>query len=78
MPFVKHKLATLGLEKAELFRGSASLDGSQPPFEMIGFLYFASVEVMQNALAVAGGEIMGDIPNFTNVQPIIQINHPVG
>lgn len=38
---------------------------------------FPSIEAFQAAFAPHAKEIMGDIPNYTNVQPVIQINEVV-
>jgi len=50
---------------------------SKPTFQIMGNMYFESVEAFQNALAPHAEKIMGDIPNFTNIEPIIQISKVV-
>jgi uncharacterized protein (TIGR02118 family) len=67
----------MGLEKAEFLKGSPNSDGSHPAYELIGLLYFSSDEAVNAALAAHDAEILGDIPNFTNVQPVIQFNRTV-
>ena len=47
--------------------------GSIAPFAAAGHLLFESVEAFQNAFGPHAAEIMGDIPNYTNIQPTIQI-----
>ncbi|MBA3344463.1 MAG: EthD family reductase [Gemmatimonadales bacterium] len=37
----------------------------------MGHLYFDCVEAFQAAFGPHAGAIMGDIPNYTNVQPTI-------
>ncbi|WP_437880384.1 EthD family reductase [Pseudomonas sp. LRF_L74] len=44
------------------------------PFVAIGHLLFDSLEDFQGAFAPHGDRIMGDLPNFTNVQPQLQIS----
>jgi uncharacterized protein (TIGR02118 family) len=52
------------------------LDGQ--PFMAIGHLYFDSMEAMQAGMGSPdAGESMTDLPNFTNVQPQIQISEVV-
>jgi uncharacterized protein (TIGR02118 family) len=77
IPLVKARCQEWGLEGVSLTRGTGTLDGTVPPFEVIGHLAFASAQQMQGALAAHGPEIIGDIPNFTNVQPLIQIDEPL-
>lgn len=77
MPLVRSRWEPMGLMGDSLMRGSATLDAQQPPFELIGLLRFESSEKVEAALAAFGAEILEDIPNFTNVSPIIQMNEPV-
>lgn len=45
-----------------------------PKYLAIGHLFFESVDAFQLAFATHGGPIVADVPNYTNVQPVIQIN----
>ena len=56
---------------------SGSAPGSAPEFEAIGNLYFESLESFQNSFGPNAEKIMGDVPNFTNIQPIVQISEVV-
>ncbi|WXL24271.1 EthD family reductase [Ectopseudomonas mendocina] len=47
------------------------------PFCAIGHLYFDSAEVFQLAFAPHADRIMGDLPNFTDSQPLVQISDVV-
>lgn len=64
--------------KAEVRRGLVAADGSTAPFVCITNLWINSVEDFQAALTNHGGEILGDLPNFTNCQPVIQISEVLG
>src|SRR2546429_1549819 len=48
--------------------------GAPPAFSAMGHLYFDSVEAFQAAFGPHAGAIMDDIPNYTNVQPTIQVS----
>ncbi len=48
--------------------------GSKPPYIALCHLTFDSVEAFQKAFGPHAAEIMADIPNYTNVQPVIQIS----
>lgn len=48
--------------------------GSPAPFLAIGQLQFDSVEAFQSAFGPHSKEIMSDVPNYTNIQPVIQIS----
>ncbi len=77
MPLVESRFGSLGMRGFQLLRGASSLDGGSPAFAVIAQLTFESLGHLQHALQTHGAEIMGDIPNFTNVQPLLQINQPL-
>lgn len=56
----------------------AGLGGAAPgapaTYISMGHLYFDSVETFQASFGPHAPEIMGDIPNYSEVQPIIQIS----
>ncbi|HUJ52703.1 MAG TPA: EthD family reductase [Steroidobacteraceae bacterium] len=47
--------------------------GSQAPYIAAGHLTFDSVGAFQKAFTPHAAEILGDIPNYTNTKPVIQI-----
>ncbi len=48
--------------------------GSPPVYVAMGHLYFESLDAFQTFFGPHAGEIMADIPNYTNIQPVIQIS----
>jgi uncharacterized protein (TIGR02118 family) len=48
--------------------------GSRAPYIAVGHLTFDSVAAFEKAFGPNATEILADIPNFTNTQPIIQIS----
>ena len=48
--------------------------GSKATYQAIGYLVFDSVAAFQEAFTPHAAEILGDIPNYTNIKPIIQIS----
>lgn len=48
--------------------------GSIAPYAGIGIMYFDSVEDFGQAFGPNAEKIMADLPNFTNMEPIIQIS----
>ena len=47
---------------------------SSASYQAMGNLYFESVEAFQNSVEPNADKIMEDIPNYTNIEPIIQIS----
>lgn len=76
-PLVKERFHAFGLQGVRLMRGTITLDGALPAFEVLAELTFDSMEHLQEAMSRHGQEIVGDIPMFTNVKPAIQINDPM-
>jgi uncharacterized protein (TIGR02118 family) len=74
MPMVKQKLGAA----CKSMTIDAGLGGGGPgapaAFVAMCHLGFDSAEAFQAALAPHAQEIMGDIPNYTNAQPVIQIS----
>ena len=48
--------------------------GSPPSFLAMGHLYFETIEDFQTALTEHGPALMGDVPNFTNAEFVVQIS----
>ncbi|HXP80491.1 MAG TPA: EthD family reductase [Verrucomicrobiae bacterium] len=74
MPLVKRLLgpAVKGMAVDQGIGGVAP--GSSAPYVAVGHLLFDSVEAFQTAFEPHAQAIMGDIPNYTNLQPTIQIS----
>jgi uncharacterized protein (TIGR02118 family) len=70
----KHIPLVAGLvgAKIEVRRGISSATGSTAAFVCIGTIPIDSVAAFQAILAQHGAEILADIPNYTNIEPIIQ------
>jgi uncharacterized protein (TIGR02118 family) len=77
MPMVKRKLGDACLSYS-IDRGLAGGAPDQPAtyVAMCAFI-FATVESFQAAFGPSANEIMADIPNYTDLSPIIQINEVV-
>jgi uncharacterized protein (TIGR02118 family) len=77
-PMVREKLTPTGLLRIYVDEGLGTLTPGEPPaFEMIGYLEFSTIEDLQKSLGAHGAEIVADIANYTDVQPIIQVNRVV-
>lgn len=51
--------------------------GDPAPYMAIGYLYFDKLSDYQNAFGPVAEKIIGDIPNYTNVQPLLQISEVI-
>ncbi len=74
LPLVRGKLgdACKGIVIDRGVRGGAP--NAPAPFLVIANLLFDDGEAFQSAFRPHAQEIMADIPNFSNVQPVIQVS----
>jgi uncharacterized protein (TIGR02118 family) len=74
IPMVRAKLGT-ACKSAAVEQGlGGATPGSPPAFNAMGHLYFDSVQAFQAAFGPHADAIISDIPNYTNVQPSIQVS----
>lgn len=58
----------------EVRKGLSGTNGSPAAFVCLATIWIDSVEQFQTAMTRNGAQIMGDIPNYTNIEPIIQFD----
>ena len=74
IPMVRGKLGT-ACKGAAVEQGVAGgAPGTQPAYVAMGHLFFDTAEAFQAAFAPHAATIMADIPNYTSIQPVIQIS----
>ena len=74
IPMVKQKLGA-ACKRIDVDQGLGGPEpGSKPAFVAIAHVLFDSVDAFQKAFGPHADAIMGDIPNYTDIQPIIQLN----
>lgn len=74
-PLVRERLTPLGLTGFDVETGLAGGAPDTPPaYALIARLNFATIDDLQAALGTHGAELIADIPNFTDAQPVMQIS----
>ncbi|MFC4595841.1 EthD family reductase [Sphingobium tyrosinilyticum] len=62
----------------EIDRGvTGAAPGSPPAFHAMVHFYFADLAAFQAGLAKGGSELGADVPNYTDVAPVIQVSEVV-
>ena len=75
MPLVAERWADAGLTGGEALLGKSAADGAEPPYFAIGIIHFDTAENLKAALSGEhASELIGDIANFTDAEPVLQIN----
>ncbi|MEJ1939255.1 EthD family reductase [Nostoc sp. NIES-2111] len=70
--------AGMGLTEVRLLRGLGALGGGPATYQVTALLTFTSMAAFEAAVAAHGAEVLADIPRFTDVQPLVQVNSPLG
>lgn len=60
--------------RSEVRKGLSSPDGSPPAFVCLANIWINSLEEFNKVMAQHGREIMADVPNYTDIQPVLQID----
>jgi uncharacterized protein (TIGR02118 family) len=75
MALVGQRLASFGLLRTEVDKGlGGGAPGQAAPYVCTGHLYWNSLDDFQKGMKAHGQELMGDVPNFTNLTPQMQIS----
>ncbi len=76
MRMVDELLKPLGMLDSEVDSGVAAGESPQP-YTTIGYLRFNTLEDWERAIESAGEQLYGDVPNYTNITPVLQISEIV-
>ena len=74
MPMVQQKLGAACKSMAVEQGLGGGAPGAPATYAAMGHLYFDLVAAFETAFASHAAAIMADIPNYTNIQPVIQIS----
>ena len=67
------------LISARAVKGIGTPDPDTPaPYQVIAILEIESLDVLHQMMEQHAEEVMSDIPNFTDTEPIIQISENLG
>jgi len=74
IPMVEQKLGA-ACKSVAVEQGMGGAEpGSRATYIAMGHLYFDSVEAFQTSFGLHAVAIMEDVPNYTDIQPTIQIS----
>jgi uncharacterized protein (TIGR02118 family) len=53
---------------------AAGAPNTPMPYLAIGYFYFDKMSALKNSMSSAREKLVADVPNFTNIQPVVQIS----
>jgi uncharacterized protein (TIGR02118 family) len=75
VPLLRERLSKYGLGAITVDQGIAGfMPGAPPAYTCVVTVAFDTVENLQQGMGAHGAEILGDIPNFTDIPAVIQIS----
>ena len=75
IPLVRDAFTATGLTGVQILKGLAGGGGTPAPYLVIVNLTFRDAEALQASLGgPRAAEVMADVANFTDIQPIAQIS----
>ena len=75
IPMVKQKVGSACKNVAVEEGVAGGAEGVPAAYLAMAHLTFDSVDAFQKAFGPHADAIMGDVPNYTNTQPTVQISH---
>jgi uncharacterized protein (TIGR02118 family) len=61
----------------EVRRGLSDATGATAPYVCVATILTDNITEFQAVLAKHGAEILGDVPNYTNIEPVVQFDEIV-
>jgi len=69
------RLLSPAIKKVTVDQGvGGAAPGTEAAFAVIANLYFDSMESFGAAFGPVAAQIQGDVPNYTSIEPLVQIN----
>jgi uncharacterized protein (TIGR02118 family) len=78
IPLVQSCWGQLGLKDVRVLRGKGGPGSDAAIYATVALLSFEHHDSFQEAVKQHGKEVMGDIRNFTDAEPVMQFFEPVG
>jgi uncharacterized protein (TIGR02118 family) len=66
-------LVTMSIDKGL----ASTTPGAPVPYLAIGYFYFENMDSMKSAMGPNSEKLRADVPNYTNIQPVIQVSEVV-
>lgn len=77
LPMISQAFAHEGLTEIRALRGLPGPQGIEPPYFAIILISFDTIENLRKAMGSEKAQaVLADLPNYSNVTPVLQANEP--
>jgi uncharacterized protein (TIGR02118 family) len=78
IPKMEQMLKPMGMQRVIVEQGIGTpMPDVPPPYSIIAHLIFNNMEEMEMGMGHCSETLMADVPNFFNLQPMVQISRQV-
>ncbi len=77
MRLARERLADFGMGRIDVERGIEAMDGERPAYICVAHAEFSDMEGMKRGLEEHAEELLADVPNYTDIEPEVQISEVV-
>jgi uncharacterized protein (TIGR02118 family) len=74
---VRERLADFGMGRIEVEKGIEAMDGQRAAFVCVAHVDFSDMADLKRGLEEHGEELLADVPNYTDIEPEVQISEVV-
>lgn len=71
------KLVGAALKRVEVYKGLGAPGGAPAAYVCSASLFFDSAAAFEQAFGPVAAQVMADVPNYTNLQPVVQLEDQV-
>ena len=77
LELTRERMKDFGIGRIEVVKGIEALDGQKAPHVCIAHVEFSNIEDLKRGFEAHAEELMADVPNYTNIEPDVQISEVV-
>jgi uncharacterized protein (TIGR02118 family) len=74
---VRERLGGFGMGRIEVEKGIEAMDGERAAYTCVAHVDFSDMAGLKRGLEEHGEELLADVPNYTDIEPEVQISEVV-
>jgi uncharacterized protein (TIGR02118 family) len=77
LQLARERLADFGMGRIEVERGIEAMDGERAAYICVAHADFSDMADLKRGFEEHGEELLADVPNYTDIEPEVQISEVV-